>query len=316
MSTDIFTNSSVDLVIFTVVNRETLEHSLWSKDLVNYGRYPLSYEDELSLFVVTVAADPKNGKMLRSRVLPSGPVQLNKTLKDSATAIAAEKLGLGLRSKLRSLKVMDAVERPDSTERFISFAYWAMVDFEDIRKYLGGKDQVGLELVNSYSFMQNFRFQKYELEEFDGISRFGARLLPSSKHRRGHVKINTKALPEGQILGFDHDEIVFYAWRAMRHAFESKFDPFLVLGINPLGSEFRLSQFQEFQEICRGELVQRDYFRRQFLNQLDINYAPIDKTDRSKPGKPAKLYRSLSFEPDPNSTEVKNLGLNLTDDDL
>ncbi|MEY4417818.1 MAG: hypothetical protein RIQ88_256 [Actinomycetota bacterium] len=307
MTSDIFANSSVDLVIFTVVNRETLEGSIWAQDLVSYGRYPLGEDDQLSLFVLTVAPDVTKYPHLKGkRILPTGPVLMSKNLRESARAVAAEKLGLNLKGKLRQLGVIDDVDRPNHPERQISFAFWAMVDFQQVRKYLGGKDQVGLELVNSYSYMNNFHYLKYEISDFDGVCRFGNRLMPYSNPKIGHRKTTTVNLPEGRILGFDHDEMVFYAWRAMRHAFDGKFDPFNELGINPLGGEFRLSELQEFQEVCRGEFIQRDLFRRMMTNNQDNFYIKqIDKTDRSKPGKPARLYSPAQFEPNPDSSDFE-----------
>jgi hypothetical protein len=96
-----------------------------------------------------------------------------------------------------------------------------------------------------------------------------------------------------RILGLDHDEMVFYAWRRLRHAFTGRVDPFNYLGMNPLGEVFRISDMQAFQEACRGEVVQRDLFRRNMVNEESF-LTPTELRDSSRPGKPATLYRLSS----------------------
>jgi hypothetical protein len=173
-----------------------------------------------------------------------------------------------------------------------------MVNFEDIRKYLGGKERVGLELVCSQIFMDKFERENGTLDSFDGVSRFGNRKMPDAKRKVGHDKTLTSQTKSGRILGLDHDDMVFYAWRQLRHAFDGRLDPFRYLGINPLGEEFRLSDLQEFTEVCRGERVQRDAFRRMML--ADSSYLnSTGRTDSKRPGKPANLY-SLSAPPPPH----------------
>jgi hypothetical protein len=73
--------------------------------------------------------------------------------------------------------------------------------------------------------------------------------FPNAQKRVAHIKHLTMDTPEGRILGFDHDDMVFYAWRQLRRAFNSRLDPFRYLAINPLGDEFRISDLQEFQEV-------------------------------------------------------------------
>ena len=172
-----------------------------------------------------------------------------------------------------------------------------MVNFEDIRKYLGGKERVGLELVCSQLFMDKFERENGSLDLFDGVSRFGNRKMPDAKRKVGHDKTLTSQTKSGRILGLDHDDMIFYAWRQLRHAFDGRLDPFRYLGINPLGEEFRLSDLQEFTEVCRGERVQRDAFRRMMLAETSY-LSSTGRTDSKRPGKPANLYE-LSAPPEP-----------------
>jgi hypothetical protein len=66
----------------------------------------------------------------------------------------------------------------------------------------------------------------------------------------------------GRSLGFAHDDMVFFAWRQLTDAFNTRLDPFRYLAINPRGQFFRVSDLQEFQEVCLGGLLQRQIFRR------------------------------------------------------
>ena len=294
MSPDILTSSAVDLVIFTVVDAKSLSERLWDDSLVSLGQYSSKSSSGLSLFVVTIPADQeKYPNLTRTRVLPGGYLYKDETLLESSRRIAKEKLGLDLSTRIRQLGTFDEPNR-DPNGRVISFAYWGMVDFEHIRKYLGGREQIGLELVNSSHYMDVFEKEIGSLEQFDGVCRFGNRTMPSPSAFRGHRKTLTTNLPEGRILGLDHDDMVFYAWRKLRHAFSGRLDPFQFLGLNPLGSEFRLSELQDFTEVCRGERIQRDLFRRQMQSQ-ETFLLETGKTDRSRAGKPAKLYSPIQI---------------------
>ena len=300
MSPDIPTSSAVDLVIFTVVDAKSLSERLWDDSLVSQGQYSTKSSSGLSLFVVTIPADQeKYPNLARSRVLPGGYLYKDETLLESSRRIAQEKLGLDLSTRIRQLGTFDEPNR-DPNGRVISFAYWGMVDFEHIRKYLGGREQIGLELVNSSHYMDVFEKEFGPLELFDGVSRFGNRTMPSPSAFRGHRKTLTTNLPEGRILGLDHDDMVFYAWRKLRHAFSGRLDPFQFLGLNPLGSEFRLSELQDFTEVCRGERIQRDLFRRQMQSQ-ETFLLETGKTDRSRAGKPAKLYSPIQINKEDDS---------------
>jgi ADP-ribose pyrophosphatase YjhB (NUDIX family) len=301
MSTDIQTINEVNLVIFTVIDAKLLSKSLWDDSVVSQGRYEHPISSGLSLFVLTVPANSvRYPKLERSRLLPGGYLLKDETLRESSRRIAMEWLNTKLFG-LRQLMTFDEPTR-DPGGRVISFPYWAMVDFEIIRKILGGRDQIGLELVNSPRYMQMFEKEVGPIENYDGVSRFGNRQMPSPSSFRGHQKTLSKGLPDGQILGLDHDDIVFHAWRQLRHAFDSRLDPFRYLELNPLGEEFRLSQLQDFTEVCRGERLQRDFFRRQMLSQ-DTFLKPANKTDRSKAGKPAMLYSPLLSESKSSDTD-------------
>ena len=295
MTTDIYSDKAIDLVIFTIVDEATIRSKVWDEDLISPAYVGEPGANGLSLFVVTVPADAglypdAAGK----RVLPGGYLGRTESLVQASHRIAEDRLGLPLKTKIRQLGIFDDPKR-DPNDRVLSFAYWGMVNFEDIRKYLGGKERVGLELVASQKYFNFFDEFIGTLEKFDGVSRFGNRAMPNSQTGVGHTKSLTDALPGGRILALDHDDMVFYAWRQLRHAFAGRLDPFRYLGINPLGEEFRLSDLQEFTEVCRGERIQRDLFRRQMTS--DTSYLKATgNTDSSRPGKPANLY-SLQAPP-------------------
>ncbi len=307
MTTDIYFDKAIDLVIFTVVDEATIRSKVWDDDVISPASVGKDSPSGLSLYVVTVPADTSiypdaSGK----RVLPGGYLGRTESLEQASRRILEDRLGLTLRSKIRQLGIFDDPKR-DPNDRVLSFAYWGMVNFEDIRKFLGGRERVGLELVNSQGYLEQFcgvtpadnpterEAKLARLEAHDGVSRFGNRTMPNTRTGVGHHKSLTSKMAGGRILALDHDDMVFYAWRALRHAFDGRLDPFRYLGINPLGGEFRLSDLQEFTEICRGERVQRDLFRRQMTGENSY-LRPTNNKDGSRPGKPANLY-SLQVPP-------------------
>jgi hypothetical protein len=89
--------------------------------------------------------------------------------------------------------------------------------------------------------------------------------------------------------------MAFYAWRRLRYAFDAKVDPMRILGVNPLGQQFRLSELQELYEVSLGEELQRDAFRRAMLEQKRPFIEESGETDSSRQGKPAKVYRLKSW---------------------
>jgi hypothetical protein len=78
-------------------------------------------------------------------------------------------------------------------------------------------------------------------------------------------------------------------WRQAQQALQPKLANRLDL------SDYRLSDLQEFTEVCRGERIQRDLFRRQMTSETSY-LRPTNNKDGSRPGKPANLY-SLQVPP-------------------
>jgi ADP-ribose pyrophosphatase YjhB (NUDIX family) len=282
VTTDIYPRIAVDVVIFTVANEEELQSMLWDDSLLSPQKEFRGLNNGLSLLVLTMGHGGNT-----ERILPGGFVQPSERIAEAAKRVLRERIGLDLRVPLREVGTYDDPSR-DTETRTISFSYWAMADFEDVRKILGGKDRVGLELVNSSGFMERFEKDNGSLAKFDGVSRFGYRIMPKHSPNRRHEKKLPVERGE-RYLTLDHDQMVFYAWRKLRHAFTGKLDPFNYLGLNPLGEAFRLSDLQEFQEVCRGEQVQRDLFRRS-MTSADSFVEQTNMRDSSRPGKPANLY--------------------------
>lgn len=294
MTSDIHSDKAVNLVIFTVVEDQVLLSKVWDEDLIS----PLSAIDPksrgLSLFVVTVPANEElQARLENGRALPGGYLLDDETLQSASQRILFDQLGISPKIRIRQSGIYDEPGR-NPLRRELAFAYWAMIDFNMIRRSLGGRDRIGLELVNNSKFLDTAPDTfEMPLEDFDGICRFGNRLMP----RPGvyHKKTLTKDLPTGRILALDHDDMVFYAWRAMRHAFDGKLDPFRYLGVNPLGETFRLSEAQEFSEICLGERIDRDLFRRRAHAIERSNIQMLrGSVDNTRPGKPANLYSLLT----------------------
>jgi ADP-ribose pyrophosphatase YjhB (NUDIX family) len=268
---------AVDLVLFTVLNEKDIADS-WIREHISPASVTETTEPGLSLFVVTMQGE-------KDRKLPGGFVEGHERIAEAGERIMREVLGLYVPVRLREVGTFDSPDR-DINARVISIPSWGFVRSQDLLKVLGGRDQVGLELVNSKETINNFAEENDGLSEFDGVSRFGYRMKPTSK--RGHVK----QLPSEfgmHFLDQDHDEIVFYAWRKLRHAFTGRLDPFRYLGVKALGEEFRLSDLQEFQDIVCGISTHRDQFRRQMLSN-DSFIIETEKQDSSRQGKPATLY--------------------------
>lgn len=286
MTTDLYPRIAVDVVIFTVVSEDDLRSMVWDETLLSPAEHLRGSNNGLSLFAITLQNDSASG-----RVLPGGFMSKTETIAAAARRVLRDQVGLEGPIALKEIGTFDNPKR-DATHRTISFAYWAMVSFDDIRATLGGEKRVGLEMVNSPRFMANFKAEFGGLENYDGVSRFGYRLMPKNSPLNRHEKRLPGDLGT-RILGLDHDEMVFYAWRKLRHAFTGRVDPFNYLGMNPLGEVFRISDMQAFQEVCRGESVQRDFFRRNMINEGSF-LTPTDLRDSSRPGKPATLYRLTS----------------------
>ena len=257
----------------------------------------------MGLFVVTRRTnDDAVPTLTDRRVLPASKVRSSESLDDAAQRLLREDLGLVAPVRLRQDRIFNRPQLHQG-ENVIAISYWGFANLEDVAPVLGGKEQVGLELVNSSSFIDHWEKEK-GLEEFDGVSRFGFRHAP--KERRGHEAVLASQLGTGPILDIDHDEMVFYSWRKLRYAFRGKLDPFRYLGATALPAAFRLSDLKELSDVSRGERTQVDQFRRSVLHESSfIAESQMKEVKQRRPGKPATLY-SLRDWADP--TKEPNIG--------
>ena len=275
---------AVNVVLFTLVESETLESSIWADSLISTGKLSGTTDIGTGLYVVTIVSDDADQEV---RVLPGDYVKSDESLLQAANRVVGDVLGIKTKVKLRQIDILDKVGS-NSGYRFISIPYWGAIAFDDLRKFLGGRHQVGLELVTSTDFIDAWESEHNGLEDFDGVSRFGYRLAPNQK--RGHERRTNSDLGKPAVLGHGNDDIVFYAWRKLRHAFTGRLDPFRYLGVLPFGSEFRISDLQDFRDVARGEKSQADQFRRSMLQSDMPLLRQTMKVDNSKRGKPARLY--------------------------
>jgi ADP-ribose pyrophosphatase YjhB (NUDIX family) len=255
----------------------------------------------MGLFVVTKKSVERpsdaNGSLSDKRELPSMGVALDESIDAAAQRLVTDELGISAPVRLRQMRIFDDPDR-EAGERVISITYWGFANLEDVAPVLGGKEQVGLELVNSSVLLDQL---EGKLEQYDGISRFGGRYVPGE--RRGHDLVTTADLGNGSILNIDHDEMVLLSWRKLRYAFGGKLDPFRFLGATALPEAFRLSDLRELHDVCRGERSQVDQFRRNILNESSfISESLIREEKQKRPGKPATLY-SLRSWADPSKTD-------------
>jgi ADP-ribose pyrophosphatase YjhB (NUDIX family) len=281
----------VTVVLFTVVE----DFNLYTVpiSLLSVGRS--SERFGMGLFAVT------RKSIAERRALPSRAVGFEESVNDAAQKLISEDLGISAPVRLRQNRIFDNPTR-EQGERVISITYWGFANLEDVAPVLGGKEQVGLELVNSSNFLDGL---SGDIEQYDGISRFGGRYAPGEK--RGHDLVTSRDLGAGPVLDIDHDEMVLLSWRELRHAFGGKLDPFRFLGATALPEAFRLSDLRELQDVCRGERSQVDQFRRSVLNESSFISESLMKEERQKrPGKPAMLY-SLRDWADPSKLKMEDL---------
>ncbi len=248
----------------------------------------------MGLFVMTKKSNlglgSLKGEKLPKRVLPSTDVEVSESVDEAAHRLVNQELGISTPVRLRQTQIFDDPER-QADERVISITYWGFANLEDVAPVLGGREQVGLELVNSSHLLDTSRER---LEEFDGLCRFGGRYVPGQ--HRGHDLVSSEDLWGESILDIDHDLMVLLSWRKLRYAFGGKLDPFRFLGATALPEAFRLSDLRELQDVCRGERTQVDQFRRNILSDASfISEAPIQEEKLKRPGKPATLYSLRSW---------------------
>ena len=280
----------VTVALFTVLedfNLYTVPSSLLSTggDAEKFG---------MGLFVVTKKSDSlslsTDGDRSLKRVLPSASVGVSESVDEAANRLVVEELGISAPVRLRQTQIFDDPKR-ETDERVISITYWGFANLEDVAPVLGGKEQVGLELVNSSQLLDS---KSQQLEQHDGLCRFGGRYAPGEE--RGHDLITSRDLKGESILGIDHDLMVLLSWRKLRYAFGGKLDPFRFLRATALPESFRLSDLRELHDVCRGERAQIDQFRRNILNDASfISESMIQEEKLKRPGKPATLYSLRSW---------------------
>ncbi len=290
----------VTVSLFTVI--EDFNFFSVPRALVSLGH--LSEKFGLGLFVVTRRTNEDAVVSLTDRrVLPASDVRPWETVEEAAHRLIREDLGVTVPVRLRQERIFDDPKR-EQDQRVISINYWGFANLEDVAPVLGGKEQVGLELVNSSSFIDEWDRQK-GLNDFDGVCRFGLRTSPME--RRGHDRMLSHEIGTGPILDIDHDEMVFYSWRKLRYAFGGRLDPFRYLGATALSEAFRLSDLKELNDVCRGERTQVDQFRRSVLSDSSfIAESDVKETKQRRPGKPATLY-SLRDWANPTKSESSSM---------
>lgn len=226
------------------------------------------------------------------RVIPSSLVLPDEQLEDTAGRILEEELGLDVSYRMRQNRIFDELGRGDR-HRVISVNFWTFVHIDALAPLLGGRDQVGLELVSSSAFLIS-REASTSLEEFDGISRFGYRIAPELP--QGHWKYLTEDMWGHHLLDDGSDIKVFYGWRDLRYGFTGRYDPFRFIGSHALGKTFRLSELRELYEVIRGQRIQSDQFRRMATGTNGfVEEVGLTDTSGSRPGKPAALFTLMPW---------------------
>jgi len=244
----------------------------------------------MGLWVVTRRSNEESagqGETNGKRVVPASLVRSDEALRDTARRIIRDELGVDVSYKIHESRIFDDV-KPGDSDRVITVSFWTFVHIDVLAPLLGGKDQVGLELVSSTAFLDYWDARE-GLSGFDGVSRFGLR---TAQDQSGpHRKQLARDLWGERILDGRADEIVFYAWRELRYGFTGRFDPFRFIGSQALDYAFRMSELRELYEIARGHKIQADQFRRMVTGTNGyIQETGVHDATRSRPGKPAALF--------------------------
>ncbi len=249
----------------------------------------------MGLWVVTRRSNEdgaNQGTWDERRVLPASLVRSHESLRNTAERIIAEELGIEVSYKLHQNRIFDDIDLASSA-RVVTVNFWAFVHIEALSRVMGGRDQVGLEMVSTTAFLSEWE-ETTGLGDYDGVSRFGLRWAQSSP--RAHQKQTAEELWGLPILEGNCDEMVFYAWRDLRYGFSGRFDPFRFIGSEALDSGFRLSELRELYEVMRGEKIQPDQFRRMVTGPSGfVEQGGHVQATRSRPGKPAALYTLQSW---------------------
>ena len=287
MTSESFPRLAVSLSIFTAFDSSHSQRPAAAQLELGGG----AHEDfGMGLFVLTrrsnedqVYQQPPSSK----RVIPSSLVRANEQLEATADRILTDELGIDVTYRLRQNRIFNEVA-PGDRQRVVSVNFWTFVHINALAPLLGGRDQVGLELVSSIDFLLQQETSS-SLAEFDGISRFGYRIAPELP--QGHFKYLTEDMWGDHLLGDGSDIKVFYGWRDLRYGFTGRYDPFRFIGSHALGKTFRLSELRELYEVIRGQRIQSDQFRRMATgSNAFIEEAGLTDTSGSRPGKPAALF--------------------------
>lgn len=291
----------VTVALFTVL--EDIDLFTVPSSMISLG--PESGEKfGMGLFVVTRRENrDANLTLTNKRVLPASDVLPSESIDQAAQRLVQEELGIQSPVRLRQERTFENPAR-QAGERVISITYWGFANLEDVAPLLGGKEKVGLELVNSSEFLAT-QSAKSEQTEFDGICRFGFRYSPGEL--RGHTRSTRGDQELEPVLDVDHDEMVFLSWRRLRHAFGGKLDPFRFLGATALPEAFRLSDLRELSDVCRGERSQADQFRRSILNESSFISPSLEAEEKvRRPGKPAVLYSLREWADPTKGSTISN----------
>ena len=116
----------------------------------------------------------------------------------------------------------------------------------------------------------------------EGAGRWARIEVPWAGHTGGPVELFIDDEPVE--LGFDHAAIVGWAVRRLRERLDAS-----PIGFQLLPARFTLRQLQEVHETVRGDLVNKDSFRRRMLasGQLEAT----GERERAVGHRPAELYR-------------------------
>ena len=210
--------------------------------------------------------------------LPGGFVRLDESLDAAAVRLLRDKAGLG-GVFIEQLYTFGTVGR-DPRGRIITVAYYALVDAERLR-------DAARDANASIARIAADGAEGVQLLDEDAAEANIARLrVPWAGEVGGAVEL-FDADGNRLALAFDHALIVGMAVKRIR----GKLD-YAPIGFQLLPPDFTLRQLQDVHEAIRGELVNKDSFRRRMLGGPTLE--ATGERQRGTAHRPAELYRFVA----------------------
>ncbi|HBN85348.1 MAG TPA: ADP-ribose pyrophosphatase [Clostridiales bacterium] len=261
-------STTVDMLVFTVLNREAVDKRRLAKK-------------DLAVLMIRRSDHPCIGQW----ALPGGFVEMNENLDQAAQRELQEETGIE-NLYMEQLYTFGDVGR-DPRTRIISSSYMTLVDSESL-----GKIQAGSDAQDVSWFKVNFtkisdrktgsvREQNYQLELDNGTQKIQSTLRKMIQ-RKGRVTSTRWELIQHDGIAFDHAKIITYGLERLRNKIE-----YTDIAFNLMPDLFTLSELQQVYEVILGKELLKANFRRKISDFV----IKTDESTKEKAHRPSILYR-------------------------